>query len=357
MGHDWIHFDIHGRVRMKVDIASGSSRYLSDIFAGFRVETVSDPNIVVSGGEEELERMSTAEGILEFNDRGVWLRDLGVQILFDNGNITLLGKRELLTAVVPLVDLQMVEAGAAMVHSATFSLSGHGVLMAAWGGVGKTSTMAKLVNDFHAGFMGDDWAFLTTEGDLLAFEKPMFIKPHHKPIYPHLFKSKRKPLVPTAFSRPLGRVTTRVHPLITMFPKLAALIRKWSPEHMMVSPSKALPEATIVDRERIGLAVFAERYHGSEMEVVEKPADWMVSRVVGNFHAEMAQHSRDVLTALGATGHVPIERFHASKGEIVGKGLSGVPCYELRVPADWSADRASDNIVSTILELVGGSGT
>ena len=47
-------------------------------------------------------------------------------------------------------------------------------------------------------FMGDDWAFLAEDAQLLGYEKPMFIKPHHQAIYPHLFEGARKPLVPVA---------------------------------------------------------------------------------------------------------------------------------------------------------------
>ena len=53
-------------------------------------------------------------------------------------------------------------------------------------------------------FMGDDWAFATREGTMLGYAKPMFIKPHHKAIYPHLFQGLQKPLIPSSISRPVA---------------------------------------------------------------------------------------------------------------------------------------------------------
>ena len=100
-----------------------------------------------------------------------------------------------------------------MIHAATVAYRGQAIALPAAGGTGKTSTMAKLMRREGWTFMGDDWAFLSDDAQLLGYEKPMFIKPHHRPIYPHLFEGARKPLVPVRLSRGVGRVTTVVHPL------------------------------------------------------------------------------------------------------------------------------------------------
>ena len=94
--------------------------------------------------------------------------------------------------------------------------------------------------------MGDDWSFVSAEGELPGFAKPMFIRPHHRTVYPHLFHRMRKPMVPKRLSRPIGRLTTVVHPFVLRYPRLAAAIRRWSPEHMMVPPHEALRGSPIV---------------------------------------------------------------------------------------------------------------
>jgi hypothetical protein len=224
--------------------------------------------------------------------------------------------------------------------------------MPAWGGVGKTSTVAKLLRVDGVGFMGDDWAFMAGDGRLLGYAKPMFIKPHHRPIYPHLFNRRRKPLVPSMLSKPIAELTTLGHPLVTQYPRVAALSRRWSPEHMMVSPQVALPNATISTAAPLAAAVFVERYDGSEASLEEKDTSWMVSRLIGNFNDELPRHSRDLIAALAATGMMPVERFFADKAAVLARSLNGKPAFLVRVPAAFSADRASDVIVERLLDVL-----
>ena len=166
-----------------------------------------------------------------------------VQIFLDEDGFHLHGSVELMVMALPLIDRLMVNQGAAMIHALTVEYKGHGLAMPAWGGTGKTSTMAKLLKRDGYAFMGDDWAFLSRQGELLGYAKPMFIKPYHRSIYPHLFSNTHKPLVPISLSKQIARMTTRVHPYITRYPQLAQLTRRWSPEHMMVTPQRAFPEA------------------------------------------------------------------------------------------------------------------
>jgi hypothetical protein len=239
-----------------------------------------------------------------------------------------------------------------MIHAATISYRGTGIVMAAWGGVGKTSTIAKLTENPEVEFFGDDWAWVT-EGDLLGYAKPMYIKPHHRDIYPHIFEGMRKPLVPSAFSRSLGRVTTLVHPFVTRYPRLSKLARRWSPEYVMRSPAEALPNARIGDIAPLGLFVFVERYDGDAVALDVQDEKWMVTRLLGNFHIELSRDSRDLVEALAATGIVPIAEAFAEKRQILERAVSGKPAYRLRVPAAWSAHQASDMIVEQLYTLSG----
>lgn len=184
-----------------------------------------------------------------------------------------------------------------------------------------------------------------------GYAKPMFIKPHHRPIYPHIFADVRKPLVPKKLSRPIGELTTLVHPLVTRYPRVAALSRRWSPEHITVTPQQALPGVTIATEAPLGAAVFVERHDGDTVTLKAEPTSWMVNRLIGNFHAELPRHSRDIVTALLATGHFPADMF-TRKAKILERALLGVPSFLLQVPAALSADEASDRIVEHLLQAL-----
>lgn len=346
--NEWLDFDVHGRCNMRCSTGAPTAMQLRDMFAPFLTTVPGAADLTVTASRGPLETASHGEHDYRYNDRGVYINDMDVQVERGESGWFASGSREMLTVVVPLVDRIMVERGAAMVHAATFELQGRGVCMGAWGGVGKTSTVAKLMKLDDAALLGDDWAFLSDDGELLGYAKPMFIKPHHRPIYPHLFAAKQKPLIPSAISKPFGRLTTMVHPVATRYPRVARAARRFSPEYLQVTPQRAFPQARIAEKAKLDLLVFVERYDGTKTRLEERDQDWMATRLVGNFHIELSKGSRDVLDALAACGILPMEELFARKHALVDSAIENKPCHLLRVPANMSADEASNDIVDHI---------
>ena len=93
--------------------------------------------------------------------------------------------------------------------------------------------------------------------------------------------------MPRSLSRPVGRLTTVVHPFIVEYPHCAAVVRKWSPEHMMVPPHKALPGVPMVESAPLSASVYLERHDGRAAELRDISRADMVARMLGNFHSEM----------------------------------------------------------------------
>src|SRR4051794_10087635 len=314
-GADWLYFDVHGRLGVRVSVCSPGAAQLRTMLACFLTDEPVPADIVVTAPLEPLPEAGNLDDELSYCENGVTFHDRGVQVLGEGPQYRIHGPGELLTAIVPILDRAMVERDVAMFHAATVSFKGFGIALPAGGGTGKTSTIAKLMRRKGFGFMGDDWAFLSSGGLQLGFAKPMFIKPHHRPIYPHLFEGARKPLVPRSLSRPIGRLTTVVHPGVVRYPRLADALRRWSPEHRMVSPSRALPGCEIVDSAPLAMAVFIERYEGARTRLLERTTSWMVDRMVGNFHIEMADFSQHLVAAWGAASVLPQRRFFGEKAE------------------------------------------
>jgi hypothetical protein len=356
----WQCFDVHGRVQMGVALDAPTAPQTAVMFADFLADHgASVPgegfDLTVSGRLEDVHEVAYAEEDFAYRPNAIYLRSPRLQIIRDGERMQLNGGGELLTTILPLLDRMMVERGAAMIHAATVTFEGRGIALPAAGGVGKTSTIAKLARRPGIGFMGDDWAFLTASGELLGFAKPMFIKPHHRPIYPQLFSRARKPLVPKSLSRPVSHLTTIVHPAIVHYPKLAAFIRKWSPEHMMVAPADALPNVPMVRSAPLTASVYLERHDGSAPELHDIAHDEMVARMLGNFHSEMTVHSREIVNLLGAVGMIPLQDIFAEKAAVLDQALTRIPTFLLRVPRAWTADRASDAIVAELETVLAGS--
>lgn len=348
----WLHFDVHGKVGVRVEETSPAAHQLRAMLACFSSTDSVPADIVVSARHEEVSPASDLEDEMRYSPDSVDLLREGVQVVREAGRYRIHGVGELLTALVPVLDRAMVDRGAAMIHAATVGFRGYAIALPAAGGTGKTSTVAKLMRRPGFSFMGDDWAFVSDDRRLLGYEKPMFIKPHHRPIYPHLFQGVRKPMVPVALSRPVGRLTTAVHPMIIRYPKLADVSRRWSPEHRMVTAAQALPGVPVTTAAPLLVSAYVERYGGDETRVVEVSHAWMVDRMLGNFHIEMAGFSQHVVTAMAAASMLPWRQLVNDKADILTKSLDGIPCYLVQVPRDLSADDASDAVVNVLDELL-----
>lgn len=351
-------FDVHGLVDLQVAPGTPGAAQLRDMLGPFLARDTgraAPASIRVAAAGDRLPEPSRAEDAYRYTDRSLFLPRDRVTVTATEDGFEVTGNGELLTAVIPLLDRLCTLQGAAMVHAAVVSVHGRGVLMPAWGGVGKTSTVAKLVAAKDAAFLADDWAFLHRDGQVLAYAKPMFIKPHHRTIYPHLFTGARKPLAPGRLTRPLEHLATAVHPVIVRYPRTAAFTRHWSPEHRMVHPGQVFGPDRLTDQAPVAVAIFLERYDGAAARLEPRDMDWMAARIVGNFHSELPLVSRRLITALGATGLVPLQEHFAGKAQVVRDALTAVPCHLLRLPVAWSADRASDHVAATVRQVLDAS--
>jgi hypothetical protein len=345
-------FDIHGMVAVRVEERTPGEAQLRDMLGPFLGESQAALQIRVRGPQSAPPEQSTAEDVYRFTADSLTLPRDRVTIIRSIDGFRVEGGGELLTAVIPVLDRLCVMQQAAMVHAAIVDYQGTGVLMPAWGGVGKTSTIAKLVALPGVRFLADDWGFLRSDGTLLGYAKPMFIKPHHREIYPQLFTGVRKPLAPGRLIAPLSRFATAVHPVIVRHPRTAAFTRRWSPEHRMVTPADVFGPDNIAASAPVRLAIFLERFDGVVPSLHSCTTEWMASRTVGNFHAELPLVSRRLVEALGATGLVPLDRHFGEKTAVVAQALHDVPRMLLRLPISWSADHASDHIAGVVGELV-----
>jgi hypothetical protein len=197
-------------------------------------------------------------------------------------------------------------------------------------------------------FLADDWCFLSAEGDVLGYAKPLFVRAHHRALLPHLFAESRKPLASGTLARPLAGVATAVHPAIAGRPQIARVARRWSPEHMIVPVAEALPGAAIATAAPLSATIFVERRDDARARLEPRDADWMATRLIGSFHAELPRGARDLLTALGAVGLLSLDRFFADKAGVLARALERRPAYLLSVPRALAAEAAADAIASAV---------
>ncbi len=357
--NNWIKFNIHDLVYFRVEAGAPTAAIFQDIFAPFLSDSEPEHfDLTIRGDLEPLidGAFGEAHGETEFhyNNQGLHMHATDVQIFMENDGFRLNGSRELLVMALPLIDRLMVTKQAAMLHCLTVAYRDHGLLIPAWGGTGKTSTMAKLTKMDGFAFMGDDWAFLTEGGALLGYAKPMSIKPYHRDLYPHLFKKTLQApgaaIAGQANPQPHDPAASFCYPVSPACFHDPPLVAGTFDGHTLPGFSTC----KFLHPRPLAAALFVERFVTDSSEPVfeEQSKEWMIARLIGNFHSEMTKFSRVVMTTLGASGLVPIEKAFIEKRAVLEKGLQDKPCYLLRVPQALPPDAASDIIVNAIQKLI-----
>jgi len=73
----------------------------------------------------------------------------------------------------------LLERNAALVHASGFSVDGKGVLLPAWGGVGKSTIMSRAVLHGKAKFLTDDHAVIDADGQMYLHTLPIHAYVYH----------------------------------------------------------------------------------------------------------------------------------------------------------------------------------
>jgi hypothetical protein len=352
MDYGWLNFDIHGVVGVRVHSAAPSALQLQTMMGSFAVDSEVAADIVVRGDLELMLDAAVMEDEIVYNSSAVHFRRHHVQVVEDGTQYRVNGPGALPRVVLPVLDLAMASRETAMIHAATIGYRARAIALPAARGIGMAGTIARLMKRPGYTFMGDAWGFLTADGRLLNYEKPMSIGRDDRSVYAHLFQGARKPLVPPRVSRPLDRLTTVVQPHMVKYPKLADVSRRMSPEHRTVPPRQALPGVTVTQEAPILMSAFVERYEGARTRVAERDSEWMVQRMLGNFNIELPRFSRDVLAGLAATSHLSLGSFFEEKARVLGGALAEASCFVLQVPSVYGPDIVSDEIVRVVEDLL-----
>src|ERR671930_2176256 len=165
----WLHFDIHGRAGIRVAADAPTARQLRTMLQCFATGDEVPDDIVVTRHGPPRPEAAWLEHEFRYTDTAVAFRAERVEVeRRPDGKWQISGPGELLTTLVPIIDRCLVTRGVAMIHAATVAYRDVGIALPAAGGTGKTSVIAKLIRRPDFAFMGDDWAFLDDNGNLLG---------------------------------------------------------------------------------------------------------------------------------------------------------------------------------------------
>jgi hypothetical protein len=130
------------------------------------------------------------------------------------------------------------------VHAAAISLDDRGILFPAFGGVGKTSLVARAAKEESAKILADDMVIVTEQGMLEPYLRPFALYEYHRSLFPGFFASRRIQFKPATLS---WRVFYKVRSVLEN-----ELGLEWRPSenvvrtgYLPVAPREVLPEVRL----------------------------------------------------------------------------------------------------------------
>jgi hypothetical protein len=347
----YVDFDVQGRAGVRVTRGASVLDEVRTLLGPFETTSIARVDLAVGSEPTGLLRPSLAENGFGCTDTAIEIPRLGLEIHFGD-EVRVMARQASLPALLPLLDAVLLDNDTVMIHAATVSYRGRGIALPTWGGVGKAGLVAKLLSLPRVSYLGDDWAFLTRDGRLIGDARPLSIRPYQRAIYPHLFPEPAGPAAGSKLPKTVTDLAGAMRPILLKHPHLIQFARRWSSHEVVaVTPRQAFPEVPIASSAPLATTVFLERFGGESPVLEVRDAAWMATRLVGAFQSKLPNESREIITALGASGLLPLDRFYARKAAAVRAGLGDSPCFSLRVP-QWMAPDYAATIVVEHLELV-----
>lgn len=235
-----------------------------------------------------------------------------------------------------LAQAAQLPLGQTFIHASSLERDGNAVALLAWGGIGKTTSMLKLV-------LEDGWRFLSDDLGLLDKEGILHRSPKKLQVYGYNL---------------VGQDQIRSHFLAgrTMLDRLS-----WEFFHLMkgknkvrrrVSAESLFGSAKVAQSGRLQRAIFLERVLGEQFATREASPQELANRCAAILIRELSPFPliSSVVHAAGTSGLIPsIGEMEDQIRSILVPAFSRVPCFLVRIPI-----KAGPNeLVSHLRPLVG----
>lgn len=196
----------------------------------------------------------------------------------DEKTIVLQTARECNEWLMICLQVMLLAEGYSFIHGAGFSRDGKGLLVASRSGMGKTGCVAGMVKEGGWQLLGDDFVIINSQGKVLSFLKDFVIYPFHQSVFPDLFASGQGPAVPLAWNAFFKRLILRIKPILSKYPALFAMARKYNPQSKKISPKQIFSADKLADSAVISEVIWLERKQLEQEGFVEAAAGEIASR-------------------------------------------------------------------------------
>lgn len=277
-------------------------------------------------------------------------RKYGVSLHWDDDRtIVLQTSRECNEWLFICLQIMLLAEGYSFVHGAAFSRDGKALLVASRAGIGKTGCAAGVIRAGGWQLLGDDMVIINREGKVLSFLKDLFIYPYHKSVFPELFASGQGPAVPPAWNGVFKRLVSWAKPVLSKYPALFSLARRYNPQSSKVSPVQAFSADKLADHAVISEVIWLERTQRDETVCKEAMPDDIASRAASITLLEILSDRCQAVLAVCGMGKdffMDYERLFQQSRSILTDAFRRVPVCELDVQVSAEFDEIADLLMA-----------
>jgi hypothetical protein len=234
------------------------------------------------------------------------------------------------------IQLQQMQLDQTFVHASSICRDGSAVVIAGWGGVGKTSSVMQLVREDGYRFLSDDLAVVSSAGDVFRSPKRMQIYPYNvvglKPLEDELLGGRG----------PVERLQWHVR----------RKLRGPKGVRRRVAAEELFGEDRVAARSMMSHFIHLERGTWSTPRRIELAADEAASRSAGILVHEMNPLNEIDAALQGSNSNNPFSarRWEDRSKEILASALRGARCTLLRVPLETTPGELSDLVREVVAD-------
>lgn len=233
-----------------------------------------------------------------------------------------------------ITQIQNLSVNQTYIHASTLEKNGEGLAIMGWGGVGKTTSMLKMVTEGGWRYLSDDIGAIDSNGYI-------YRTPKHIQIYAYNTKNE-----PTLYKRLMERrsILDKLSWHLRLYRKGSAKVRR------RTSPTDLFSKQALSDKSKLKNVVFLEPTSYDSWESKKVNATEIASLMAPIVMQEIEPFTRIAREAAVATTYdLPsILEVEKQTEKSIETGLRGANCYLARIPKNLNPDQ----LIKFIDELI-----
>lgn len=249
-----------------------------------------------------------------------------------------------------LTELLMLMKNYTFIHAAALEKGGECVLIPSWGGVGKTATVVKLIEDYGWKLLGDDLVILDgNNGSVKCHLKNFVIYGYHKNLFPQIFATGKKPMTSGHLSNTLSMAIPIIKKCLRPIPGLLTFARKFNPQSIRVNPKEIFKEEQISNGATlVRQVVWLERTVGSTVERHECSTQSIASRTAAVSLSELFSDRARCVYYLCACGVIDFNEVFERVFRIITTCIKNSDLSMLFIPKELNINNVGDVVAKTL---------